>query len=101
MIGQTVAIRLGSRTEATVTTAVVRWADRPATGMSDRAEAGNALCHFDADRPAAFAVETDAVSRRTRLMTVNEGGNHVDELMPVDRAAAKFKVDRDVIGNRR
>src|ERR1039457_708596 len=89
------------RPETGVAAAVVRGTDRAAAGLSDRSEAGRAMRHHHARRPAPLAFETYARRRNSRFAAVKKRREHLEELALVDRTAAQLIVDEDVLGDRR
>ena len=54
----------------------------------------------DADVAAALALHADAVARDPRLAALELGGEHLEQLVLVDRAAAQLEVDLHVRGDR-
>src|SRR6516164_5116145 len=95
--------RLGVRcfhwSKAAVAAAVVGRTNRTATSVSHWSEAGGAVRHHHADRPASLTLNTYAVRRGVRLPPVQKRANHFDELVFVDRAAAQFEVNPHMIRN--
>src|ERR1019366_2500664 len=87
--------------ETGVAAAVVRGTDRAAAGLSDRTEAGRAMRHHHARRPAPVAFETYARRRKSRFAAVKKRREHLEELALVDRTAAQLIVDEDVLDDRR
>src|SRR5271167_2830563 len=59
--------RAGDRPEAAVASAIIRWADRTASGVRDRPEARRPMRDHDADNSAGLAVDADAVIGDCRL----------------------------------
>src|SRR5207248_10604420 len=92
--------RIG-RAEAAVAAAPVRRAERAAAGPGDRTEARRAVRDEDTGGAARLALEAHAVRGQVRLAADQQGGEGVDKLPPVDRAAVELQVDLHVCRGRR
>ena len=88
-----VLVRVGG-TEAPVAPAVVRGADRTASRVRHRPEAGNALRHHHADGAATLALHADGMRRDLRPPPGQERGDHLEQLVLVDWAAVELEVNR-------
>ena len=69
--------------------------------MRDRSQAGRAMRHHHADVALELALDADAVGRRHRPAAGEEGGDDLEQLALVDRAAAQLEIHRHMIGDRR
>ena len=56
--------------------------------------------HHHADIALELALDADAVRRRHRPASGEKGGDDLEKLTLVDRAAAQLEIDRHVIGDR-
>ena len=92
-------VGLFHRAEAAVAAAMERRAQRAAPGLGDRAEAGRAVGDHHAARRRGLALGAHAGGRQPLHVPVEQGGDRGDELSAVDRAAAQFEVDVDVVGD--
>ena len=70
----------------------------PAAGACDRAEAGHALGHQDADMSLAFTFQADTMGGNARSDAMHEIGHDAEKLPFVDRASPQFIVDGDMFG---
>src|SRR5689334_3534803 len=93
-------VRRLHRAEAAIAAAIVRRADRTASGMRDRPKAGNAA-HQYARRAAQLALDADAVGGRVWLARIQERSQHLQQLVLVDRAAVQLEIDIHVRLDRR
>ena len=88
-------VRRLHRAEAAIAAAPERGADRAASGMRHRPKAGRALDHH-ADGAALLAFDADAVRGNRGFAPGQECGDHLGELVFVDRAAAQLEIDGHV-----
>src|ERR1035441_884517 len=84
---------------AAVTSPVKARAQRAATRLGNRSQAGDALRHRNADVALAFALHADAVRRDIRFAPGQRGRNQLDQLVLVDGAAAQFEIHRHMFGD--
>src|SRR5450755_2642460 len=89
------------RPEAAVATAIERRAQRTATGVRHRAQAGRAVSDHDAVVAAQLALLADARGGDRCHATAERGPDHLEQLILVDRAALQLEIDRDVGADRR
>src|SRR5829696_6098743 len=64
--------------------------------MRDRPEAGGAVGDHHADVAGPLALDADGVAGDRRRALVEEGADHLEQLVAVDRAALQLEVDVDV-----
>src|SRR6185295_2572741 len=82
------------RAEAAVAPAGERRAEGAAAGLRDRAQALRAVGDGHADVAALLALDAHAVRWDLGTAALQLGGEDLEELAPVDRAAAELEVDR-------
>ena len=99
LTGQADQIRLSRWPVTAVATTIERRTNRVAAGLRNRPQAGDPLSDHHANGASSFAIETDAVHRRSRAATGQHGLNDFDQLILIDRTAAQFKVDFHVVGD--
>src|SRR5918994_80268 len=69
-------------------------------GVGHGPEARRAVRHHHAHRAAAVALDADAVRADARTAAVEGRGDHLEQLVLVDRAAVELEVDADVRADR-
>src|SRR5262249_31090537 len=95
--GERPRVRRLHRAEAPVATPVISGAEGTATGVGHGPQAGRAARHHHTHRPMPLALDADAVCGSVRFAPIQEGAQHFDELIFVDRAAVQFEVHADVV----
>ena len=98
--GQRGRVRILGRAEAAVAAPVVGGAEGAAAGMRDGSEAGRAVGDHHAHVAAQLALDAHAVAGHVGAPLAEEGGDDVEQLSPIDGAAAQLEVDGDVGADR-
>ena len=89
------------RPEAAEAAPADRGAQGTATGPGHRPQARRPLGHEQAHGAAPLALLADGVAGDDRAAPGQGGGDHLEQLVAVDRAAVELEVDVDVGGDRR
>ena len=88
------------RTKTSKTLATKSRANRTAAGLGDRTETRNTARHGHADGQSLFTLDANAVGRRSRASTMQKRGEHLEQLLLVDRTTAEFEIDDNMVSNR-
>ena len=99
--GQRRRVRGVGRAEAAVAPPVYRWAEGTAPCPGHRAEAGRPVGHQHANVPAPFTLLAHRMAGDDRSTSGQRGGEHLEQLVTVDRTAVELEIDSDVGRDRR